>query len=345
MDSATWRGTAPLSRFADLVCEEAGARPAGESGLWQAWKKVEQEISSDVLAGEFEAADRARVSASAKEAEEAAKDEVWADYRFIFVADTQQKSGLRQIDLGAGHSSGPENLCGRVITALRAEGLLSESVGASYLDRKWPEALKESGAWSLLGLRQSILNGSLTRLLDPDAVLRKKIVEFVEAGDFGLGSAQQPDGAYQRVWFKEPLPPEEISFDAQMFLLTKDRAQPLKSGAGSPLVPGPSEPKPAGVVVEPIPSPPEGLAGPPVAPETPAKASVLRVTGNVPPELWNRLGNRILPKLRQGQGLKLGVEFVVEVATADAARLQEELRQALRDLGLDGQLRVEREEV
>ena len=76
---------------------------------------------------------------------------------------------------------------------------VSESVGASYLNRNWPEALKESGAWSLLGLRQSILNGSLTRLLDPDSMLRKKIVEFVEAGDFGLGSAQQPDGTYQRV--------------------------------------------------------------------------------------------------------------------------------------------------
>jgi hypothetical protein len=70
------------------------------------------------------------------------------------------------------------------------------------------------------------------------------------------------------------------------------------------------------------------------------KASVLRVTGNVPPELWNRLGNRILPKLRQGENVKLGVEFTVEVATADAARLQEEVRQALRDLGLEGQLHI-----
>jgi len=337
------RGEAQRLYPASLIwCVKKPGRALREKvELWQAWKKVEQEISSGVLAGEFEAADRARVSASAKEAEDAAKDEVWADYRFIFVADTQQKSGLRQIDLGAGHSSGPETLCGRVITALRAEGLLSESVGAGYLDRKWPEALKESGAWSLLGLRQSILNGSLTRLIDPDSTLRKKIIEFVEGGDLGLASGQRPDGTYQRVWFKEPLPPDEISFDAQMFLLTKDRAQALKLGAVTPPAPGPSEPKPTGVGVGPIPSPPEGPAGRPVAPETPAKVSVLRVTGNVPPELWNRLGNRILPKLRQGQNVKLGVEFTVEVATADAARLQEELRQALRDLGLEGQLRIE----
>src|SRR5262249_26871759 len=53
---------------------------------------------------------------------------------------------------------------------------------ASYMDGKWPEALKESGAWPLSGLRQSFLNGSFTRLLDPDATLKAKITEFVSKG-------------------------------------------------------------------------------------------------------------------------------------------------------------------
>ena len=30
----------------------------------------------------------------------------------------------------------------------------------------------------------------LTRLIDPDAVLREKITEFVEKGEFGLASRQ-----------------------------------------------------------------------------------------------------------------------------------------------------------
>ena len=47
----------------------------------------------------------------------------------------------------------------------------------------------------------SFLNGSLTRLLDPDKVLRTKIVEFVEGGDFGMASGSLPGGKYQRVWF------------------------------------------------------------------------------------------------------------------------------------------------
>ena len=49
------------------------------------------------------------------------------------------------------------------------------------------------------------MNGSLTRLLDPDAIVRGKIVEFVGNGDFGLASGQKPDGTYERVWYMEPI--------------------------------------------------------------------------------------------------------------------------------------------
>jgi hypothetical protein len=85
----------------------------------------------------------------------------------------------KNIDLGAGHSSGNETLCGRVVAARRHQALLNESVGAGYIERNWPEAFQATGAWPLSGLRQSFLNGSLTRLVDPDAILRSKIVEFV----------------------------------------------------------------------------------------------------------------------------------------------------------------------
>ena len=34
----------------------------------------------------------------------------------------------------------------RLIAALKSEALLNESVGAGYIERNWPPALKESGA-------------------------------------------------------------------------------------------------------------------------------------------------------------------------------------------------------
>lgn len=50
------------------------------------------------------------------------------------VADAQEPDGLKAIDLGAGHSSSCETLCGRVIGALKSAALLNESVGAGYID-------------------------------------------------------------------------------------------------------------------------------------------------------------------------------------------------------------------
>ncbi|MBI3078692.1 MAG: hypothetical protein HYY85_17180 [Deltaproteobacteria bacterium] len=65
--------------------------------------------------------------------------------------------------------------------------------------------------------------------------------------------------------------------------------------------------------------------------------------GHPSPEVWNRLGTRILPKLRTGGTLKVGVDLSVTLDAHLARTLEAELRQAVDDLGLSGQVRVERE--
>src|SRR5947208_13873546 len=92
----------------------------------------------------------------------------------------------------------------------------TEWSGGSSL-RNWPPALRESEAWPLASLRQSFLNGSLTRLVDADAILRGKIAGFVMAGELGLASGQKPDGSYERVWFKELVAPDEVAFEGGVF--------------------------------------------------------------------------------------------------------------------------------
>ena len=175
-----------------------------------------------------------------RDAEEVAKDEVWAGYRFVALGDTQSAEGLKVIDLGAGHSSGSETLCGRVIAALKSGALLNESVGAGYIDRHWPPAFKETGAWPLTSLCQSFLNGVLTRLMDPDTVLRRRIVEFVQGGDFGLAWGDKGDGQYERLWYAEPVGADEVAFEAGVFLLTKAKAEQLRTTANGtePAQPG-----------------------------------------------------------------------------------------------------------
>ncbi|MCY4342454.1 MAG: DUF499 domain-containing protein [Gammaproteobacteria bacterium] len=333
------RGTSPRLYPASLVwcVKKPGRELRDRVEHWLAWRRVEREATEGLLGTEFDRADQQELRSMVRDAENAAKDEVWAGYRFVALADAKADSGLKIIDLGAGHSSSNETLCGRVVTALKTEALLSETVGAGYLDRHWPPAFKESGAWPLTSLRQSFLNGSLTRLVDPDAALSQRIVELVEKGSFGLASGVTADGGYERIWYANAVGVEEIAFEPSVFLLTKARSEALRASEvredRSPYI------------VEDQPTPePDPIAEQQLEIRTSEEARPvrLRISGQVPPELWNRLGTKVVPKLRSGSGLTIRVDFGVELAAHMAASLESELRQTLAELNLGDQVKVER---
>lgn len=67
-------------------------------------------------------------------------------------------------------------------------------------------------------------------------------------GDFGLASGADSSGTYQHVWFEEEVGADEVTIDADVYLLTKARAKALKTsaavvgaGAGTVPVPGVSQ--------------------------------------------------------------------------------------------------------
>jgi hypothetical protein len=308
--------------------------------LWLAWRRVAKDVQERTLGSDFDRSDFADIQTKIVDAEGAAKDEIWAGYRFVVISGQQEPDGIKTIDLGAGHASQSETLCGRVLTALKSQALLNESVGAGYIDRNWPPALKESAAWPLTSLRQSFLNGALTRLLDPDSVLRGKIVEFVGRGDFGLASGPRPDGSYDRVWYEELIAMDEVAFESGVVLLTKTKAKALKTGAKpdlrptTPPTPG-SEPS---VITAPVPEPEPEPGHSPVP-----QFRTLHLVGTVPPELWNRLGTKLIPKLRSGTDLKVSVDFSVTLTGDQAQNLESELRQILDDLGLSAALRIQKD--
>jgi hypothetical protein len=287
---------------------------------------------------EFERRELEELGRHTRNAEEEAVEEVGASYRHVALLDSQGENGLKTIDLGAGYSRGGPTLSERVVAALNSNGLLNESVGAGYIERNWPPALLESGAWPLSSLRQSFLNGSLTRLLDPDQVLRQKITEFVEGGDFGLASGEQGQGNFRRVWYRETPAQDEVTFDSSTFLITRERAEQAKAP--------PEAPKPPAVEPEPWPSERPAPAPEPAPPggqqpmPMPQKA-ILRLKGTVPPESWNMMGIRILTKLQSGVGLNLAVDLSVEVDPEALPSLRADILQALADLKLDDQVRIE----
>ena len=257
-------------------------------------------------------------------------------YRYVVVSDTSSDSGLKVIDLGAGHASGGDTLGGRVIAALKSEGLLNESVGSSYIERHWPPAFKESGAWPLVSLRQSFLDGALTRLMDPDTVIRRQVKAWVESGSFGLASGEQSGTDYTRTWYEEDLAEEEIAFESGVFLLTRERSTQLRTE------PSPDSPEPDPPTPEPRPGGTQLVLD---AEDPPASRNIVRVTGTIPPETWNRFGSRVLPRLRAGDDLRVHVALEVSADAARAGIIETEVKQAVDELMLNDRLQVEREEV
>jgi len=301
---------------------------------WLAWQRVQTEIASGVLAGDFDSSEKDDIRSKLRDADGEARDEAWASYRYLALYDGKEPDGIRVIDLGAGHSSSGKSLCARVLAAMTSQSLLNSSVGAGYLDRRWPQAFKESGAWPLKSLRQAFLDGSLDRLIDPDQCLRERIPEFVTKGDFGLASGGDPATGFSKIWFKEHMRPEEVAFDSDVYLLTGAKAKALKLRAETPPMLGGDGG--ASTSTEPAGPPADG----PVPVSSEGKRQI-RIVGTIPPEVWNRLGTKLIPKLKASINLKLGLSFTLELEGAEASQLISDLRQAIEDLGLAEVLKVE----
>jgi len=305
-----------------------------------AWRNVQRDYLDGTLAGDFDKSDSEEINARLRDAEEAARDEVWASYRYVALYDTKAESGLTVIDLGAGHANSGETLTGRVISTLKSRALLNDSPGAGYLERRWPEPFKKTGAWPISALRQAFLNGTMERLLEPDTYIKNKLPEFVLRGNFGYASGAQGSG-YSRVWFKELLPQEEISFDSDVYLLLPKVAQELKAGAAQPVAVGTEEP----------PAPVPTTSGPLFTPSTTAgepepgiptsHQRTVTIRGEIPTEVWNRLGRTLIPKLKSGTELSVALNVSVQVEGNTAQGFQQELMQILRDLNLADTVKVE----
>ena len=118
-----------------------------------------------------------------------------------------------------------------------------------------------------------------------------------------------------------------------MFLLRKAKAEALKTEGPAP-APSTQEAGPGSAITS------EVHPSLPLEPATATETRTIRLVGTVPAEVWNRLGTRILPKLRAGSELKIGLECSVTVKADTAHTLLAELRQILQELGI-GDVRVE----
>jgi hypothetical protein len=105
----------------------------------------------------------------------------------------------------------------------------------------------------------------------------------------------------------------------------------------APAVPSPIDETPPATPSE----PPKGSTDQP-APLTPSVV-VVRLSGEVPPEQWNKVGIKLIPKLRSTNGLHIEVAMSGNVDGKSAANFVEDVNQAINDLGLQAKLNIKYE--
>jgi hypothetical protein len=304
-----------------------GLQTASED--WLAWQAVADYVNRGGVE-EIEVEDQRRITRELNQSKAQIEERVWSSYSHLLLWDAAA-NGLKHLPLGQLHPSEARTLSSAILARLRHDSLLSREIGASYVLRNWPPALKESGAWPLAGLKAAFFQGQFTRLEKADDALRQMLLHAVKQKDaiLGIGSGKNPE-RFDQVWFREEISPAEIIFDHETYVLTAAKAKQAKEALANPKTPP---------IVEPPKPPSGGETGDgkkPPKPPPPDEARFVEWKGIIPRDQWNLFSLKVLTRLSQAEQLDILVQ--VRAKLKDAHTL-DQLNAALKELGIADRFR------
>ena len=210
--------------------------------------------------------------------------------------------------------------------------------------RYWPPALPE---WSTKSVRDAFYaSPRFPRLLKQDA-LKDTISRGLDNGLLAyVGKAA--DGRYRPFIYKKSLPASDVEISDEAFIISKELADEYmaRGATAAPVAPPPEVT--GGFVQSPIvDGGPRGVttgtgpAGRQPGHDTtpPTEISGFTWTGEVSPQKWMNFYTKVLSRFATGAGLKLTVSVVVAPPGGLASSKIEETRNALRELGLNEELK------
>ncbi|MBM4285998.1 MAG: ATP-binding protein [Deltaproteobacteria bacterium] len=304
---------------------------------WLVWDSIKKDIDKreggeKVDLGDLEKEDEAMVPTELRKAQNMVEDQVWGLYTNLYLWNGKDEM-LKPVELRHMDKSEARSITGAVMARLRHAGELNQEVGPTYVERNWPLALKETGAWPLASLLAAFFQGRtlegaitdrpLTRLEKAEHSLKQMIVKAVRQGSFGLGIGKSEE-KFDRVWFKEELDLVDVMFDHETFLLLPPRAEAEKAGG---VLPDPTSPEPT------TPVPPGTGPTPPVPPVEKQPVDI-EWRGTMPKEKWNLFSHRVLARLSTAESLQ--IEVTVKAKVPDPT-VKQQLNMALQDLDLEGE--------
>ncbi|MCG8556436.1 MAG: hypothetical protein MJD61_14275 [Proteobacteria bacterium] len=324
---------------------------AEEARKFLAWKDIEADIV-ELRLGETQ---QRQLVEHVKRAERDLREAVWRTYKNIFLL--AEDNSLRRIDLGLVHSSAAGSLVELVISRLRQEDIVVEGVSPNFLGRYWPPALPE---WSTKAVRDAFYaSPKFPRLLKPDAV-KETISRGLDGGVFAyVGRAA--DGDYEPFVYKASLRYDDVEIAADVYLIARERAEEYVAKTSQPAsVAGktgtgdsgdaPTQTGGSPVGGQPVTQPGGPTGGSPVTstggstpvsePPPGAEIAGFSWVGEVPTQKWMNFYTKVLSRFATAGGLKLTVTVDVALAGGLGMSKVEETKVALRELGMDEDVKV-----
>lgn len=298
-----------------------------------AWEEIEAEVQELKL----DDSQKRQLSESRRAAERDIKEAVWRTYRRLLLLG--KDGALKTIDLGHPNSSQSDTLGSLLLTRLMQDGELTDGVSVNMLVRNWSGAYKE---WSTKSVRDAFYaSPQLPRLLRPEA-LGETIAKGVSGGQLAyVGKAS--DGSYEPFHWKGALSAKDVELSDDRFLIQGSVAEAYKAARDAP-VPEHTRSEPsaieAGATVTPVakkaPEPPSTEP-----PPQPQKLRRIAWSGSVPPQKWMNFYTKVLSRFATLPGLRLTLRVEVMPSEGVSTQAAEEMRVALRELGLDDRLDTE----
>jgi len=364
------------------IAEDEGAL-LSEARELLAWEQIQTE--QDVL--HLSEQQRSQLSESLRKAKRDLAEAVWRSYRYL--ALWGKDNDLRTVDMGLVHSSSADSMTQFVLSRLRMDSELVDTISPNYLLRNWPPAFVE---WSTKAVRDAFYASPQFPRLSTAEAVRQAIASGISNRLLAyVGKA--PDGGYQPFLFGDHVGAGEIEISDDLYIITKERAEEyIKASIEPPrldqmvLTPTQAQIKPGGSQVfaaqtfdqngKPIATPlwwgadggtidakgkftagstegqytvtaqggglsqsaivivKEGAVLPPIA------TTQVSWVGQVPCRQWMTFYTKVLSSYAMIPGLTVTVEFEINEPRGISESKLQEIKGALRELGLDEQIEV-----
>jgi hypothetical protein len=298
-----------------------------------AWEEINEELPTINI----DETQRTQLGDNIRKAQRDLRESVWRAYKNVLFLG--KDNGLRLLDMGLVHSSAADTLVQFLLNHLKQADEIQSGISPNFLVRSWSPAFKE---WSTRAIRDAFYASPVfPRLLNPEA-LKETIARGVQGGVIAY-VGKGPEGKYQPFHFEKTIAAEDIEISDETFLITQDTARGYRDALSKGITePTPPVPPPVGPTPPPPPPQPDGkVPPPPPEPPVPPKPQVapgFNWAGDVPPQKWMNFYTKVLAKYATSGGLSLRLEVKVAPTSGVTPQQLEEVKAALRELGLNDRL-------